>query len=60
LYRVASKKGLFDLTCLFMKMVGEALEDWKMRGIVPADNGPVGKELVRIDNFLLCLDEPDL
>ena len=31
-----------------------------MRGIVPAQQGPIGKELVRVEDLLLGLDEPEL
>jgi len=43
-----------------MKVLGEAGQDREMWGIVPADDGSVRKELVRIEEILCRLDKPDL
>ena len=38
----------------------ESLQGREMRGIVPAQQGPIGKELVRVEDLLLGLDEPEI
>ncbi len=60
LIRIAGERGFFDLLDLFVHVVGEALEGWKMRSIVPPDEGLIGKELVRVKKLLFGSDDPDL
>jgi hypothetical protein len=39
--------------------MGIAMQGWKMWGVVPPDNGPVRKELVRVNDLIFSLDKPD-
>jgi len=39
--------------------MGIAVQGWKMLGVVPPENGPVRKELVRVKDLIFSLDEPD-
>src|SRR5262245_33394709 len=58
--RVPSEGGRFGPTRPLMIVVGEIRQGWKMRRIIPTEDGLVGKELIRVEQFCPGVDESHL